>query len=335
MTFGRSIYDLRNKIRLSASNLQMRSSSILLLIIFILSGCGGRTDPASNIAVAKAFDAHTSELNKKKEMVVRFFKPMQKRAGDWLDTNPEDGQTFEEYVSSSPTLPGSGRNTIYIQPVGKFSKVELDTINLTAEYMKAFYDLPVVLQDPKPLGDVPAELSRTQYPNNRQVRTSYFIDDLLPKMLPADAAALICLTNSDLYPGDTWNFVFGQASLEKRVGVWSLWRLERDGSKRASPDLLLARTLKIAMHETGHMFSMRHCTKYECLMSGTNSLEETDRRPMDVCPECVAKISWAMKYELDARYKKLAAFWKKRGRFTESQQMLDKAGALCGCKVEI
>jgi archaemetzincin len=200
--------------------------------------------------------------------------------------------------------------------------------------MKAFFNLPVAMRDPKPLGDVPQEFVRIQNPDNKQIRTTYFIDDILPKILPDDAAALICLTSSDLYPGDTWNYVFGQASLEKRVGVWSLWRLERDGAKQASEDLLLARTLKVAMHETGHMFSMRHCTKYECLMSGTNSLEETDRRPLDACPECVAKISWAMKYDLSDRYKRLAAFWKKRGRLTEARNMLEKAGALCGCKVE-
>ena len=41
----------------------------------------------------------------------------------------------------------------------------------------------------------------------------------------------------------------------------------------------------VIAHETGHMFSMRHCTKYECLMSGTNHLNETDRRPIDACPE--------------------------------------------------
>jgi hypothetical protein len=134
---------------------------------------------------------------------------------------------------------------------------------------------------------------------------------------------------------DTWNYVFGQASLEKRVGVWSLWRLGRDNGKPASADLLLARTLKIAMHETGHMFSMRHCIKYECLMSGTNHLDETDRRPLDACPECAAKISWAMRYPLADRYKNLAAFWKRFGRVTEEREMLDKAGALCGCKVEV
>jgi hypothetical protein len=70
-------------------------------------------------------------------------------------------------------------------------------------------------------------------------------------------------------------------------------------------------------------------------MSGTNHLDETDRRPLDTCPECTAKISWAMKYALADRYKNLAAFWKRSGRVTEAREMLDKAGALCGCKVEV
>jgi archaemetzincin len=313
----------------------MRSAFILLLVCLFLPSCGERQTPVSNRVARAKLDQSAADLNKKKEFLTRFFKPMQTRPGDWLESHPEDGETFEDYIGSDPTLPTGKRKTIYIQPVGSFTKKQLKVISLTADYMKAFFNLPVVMQDAKPLGIVSDDLVRVQYPNNKQIRTSYFIDNLLPPMLPDDGAALICLTSNDLYPGDTWNFVFGQASLEKRVGVWSLWRLEQDGSKAASEDLLLARTLKIAMHETAHMFSMRHCTKYECLMSGTNSLEETDRRPMDVCPECVAKFSWALKYDLSERYKNLAVFWKKQNRLTESRQMLEKAGALCGCKVEV
>ena len=42
------------------------------------------------------------------------------------------------------------------------------------------------------------------------------------------------------------------------------------------------RMLKIAVHETGHIFSIRHCTKYICVMSGANHLGETDAHPIDV-----------------------------------------------------
>jgi archaemetzincin len=305
----------------------MKRFGILLLCI-ALAACSRPDRVATNTSASTAPDKRVTELSKKKESLTKFFKPMREEVGDWLTQHPEDGETFEEYVNSHPTLPTEERKTIYIQPIGTFSADQMKIIGLTADYMRAFYDLPVLLGSVKPLGKVPKALERMQYPNNRQIRTSYFIDDLLPRLLADDAAALICLTNYDLYPGETWNYVFGQASLEKRVGVWSLWRLEKNDGKRAGVGLFLDRTLKVAMHETGHMFSMRHCTKYECLMSGTNHLAETDRRPLDTCPECTMKIAWAMNYPPANRYKNLAEFWRKQGRSDEQKRMLEKEAAL-------
>ena len=304
-------------------------SLTLLILLAVLTACGGGTQPAANSSAAPALDAEALELSRKKDRLTRFFQPMRVREGDWLESHPEDGETFEQYIASGPTLPTKERRTIYIQPVGEFSKQQAEVVELTAEYMRGFFNLPVTLRKTMPLKDISPEMVRVQWPDNMQIRTTYFIDDMLPKLLPADGAALICLTSYDLYPGGTWNYVFGQASLDGRVGVWSLWRLAQDGDKRASRELLLARTLKIAMHETGHMFSMRHCTKYECLMSGTNHIEETDRHPIDTCPECSAKIEWAMKYPLDERFKNLAEFWRKQGRASEQRLMMEKADAVC------
>ena len=142
------------------------------------------------------------------------------------------------------------------------------------------------------------------YPAHRQLRTGWIMDKLLKPVLPADAAALIAFTNEDLYPDTSMYFVFGQASLEDRVGVWSLYRLDDD----ADFDRFRDRTMKIAVHEVGHMFSMRHCTKYECVMSGTNHLAETDRRPIDACPECMAKIAWMTNESPAERYERLVEF---------------------------
>jgi len=109
--------------------------------------------------------------------------------------------------------------------------------------------------------------------------------------------------------------------------VWSLYRLLSENERKRKPELLLERTLKIAMHETGHMFSMKHCTKYECSMSGTNHLAETDRRPLDNCPECMAKIAWAMRYDPVERYNNLAAFWRRNGNRKEEARMIEMAVA--------
>ena len=75
----------------------------------------------------------------------------------------------------------------------------------------------------------------------------------------------------------------------------------------------LARALKLALHETGHMFGLKHCTAYRCGMNGTNNLAETDRAPMAFCPECERKLWWALGLDIERRYAALIAFAKARG----------------------
>jgi archaemetzincin len=256
-----------------------------------------------------------------------FFKPMDKPGpNDWLASHPEAGQTFEEYINSDPTLPTAERKTIYVLPLGKFTPQEKKIIDITAGYLEAFYGLPVKelagqdLKQPVKADD----LRVNPYSHATQIRTGYVMDSLMVPQLPKDAAAMIALTNEDLFPDPSMNYVFGQASFEKRVGVWSLSRLE----KNTSYDTFLRRTLKIAAHETGHMFSMHHCTKYECVMSGTNYLGETDSRPIDACPECMAKIAWLSGVSPKDRSDRLAAFCRKNGMTREADEFTRKAAAV-------
>ncbi len=312
------------------------SWSILAIAVLLLGACSGSREnaepvKAANTSAGKAEAKNVERLKKQRDAVVPFFKLMGKpRPGDWLQNFPEKGQTFEEYMASAPTLPTEDRRTIYIQPIGEFNSEQKKILELTAEYMRAFYGLPVVMKPVRSLGKVPADKQRKAfYSNDLQIKTSYFLEDLLPTMISKDAAGLICLTNVDLYPGDTqMAYVFGQANLQQRVGVWSLYRLERPRPKNFTFDLFLDRTLKIAMHETGHMFSLRHCTKYECLMSGTNGTFETDRRPLDNCPECMAKVVWATGDDAAKRYRRLAELWKKAGRRSESERFLEMEKAV-------
>ena len=63
-----------------------------------------------------------------------------------------------------------------------------------------------------------------------------------------------------------------------------------------------------AIHETGHMLGIRHCTAYECGMNGSNSLAESDGRPVAFCPECEMKVWWACRVDPESRYERLAEF---------------------------
>ncbi len=291
--------------------------------MFLLSCTAER--PASNMAVAREKNRGRAEVRTAISALEPFFKPMgPPQEFDWLKRYNEPGQTFDEYLDSRPTLPTSERQTIYILPLGRFTQQQSQIMEITSRYLEVFYDLPVKLlsrRDLKPTAENVRELPNTK---NRQVKTGYILGEVLPPVLPSDAAALIALTNEDLFPDETMSFVFGQASLENRVGVWSLNRL----AHKADFATFLRRTLKIAAHETGHMFSMRHCTKYECVMSGTNHLGETDRRPIDACPECMAKICWLSEVKAKPRYEKLTAFCARHGLKTEADEFTKKAAAV-------
>jgi archaemetzincin len=151
-----------------------------------------------------------------------------------------------------------------------------------------------------------------------QVLTGYVLDKVLRPRLPEDAAAYIAFTASDLWPGEGWNFVFGEASLKGRVGVWSLYRNGEPDKSDADFRLCLLRTLKTATHETSHMFSIEHCTLYECNMCGSNNREESDRRPLCLCPEDLAKVCWAARTDPVERCRELAAFCEAQGLDAEA-----------------
>ena len=121
-----------------------------------------------------------------------------------------------------------------------------------------------------------------------QILTTWVLDQLA-RQRPDDALALIALTAVDLYPDPSWNFVFGQASLTERVGVWSLWRNGTPGSAE-----YLRRTIMTAAHELTHMLGVQHCTAWECLMNGSNHQAEKDARPLALCPHDLAKLCIAL-----------------------------------------
>ncbi len=162
------------------------------------------------------------------------------------------------------------------------------------------------------LDAIPEKARRTSPLTQReQLLTSYLLEEVLPPRRPADAVALLAITTTDLWPGEGWNFVFGQASLTERVGVWSSARYgDPNGGDEAYRQCLL-RMLKVATHETGHMFGIAHCTAYECGMNGSNNLAETDRGPLAFCPECSAKLWWACGAKPDRWYAGLTEFAEK------------------------
>ncbi len=231
------------------------------------------------------------------------------RAGDWLAIHKESGQTFQEYLECEPVLPQGRRSVLYLQPLAAFTSTQQRIVGLTSEFLELFYNLRVKTLPPIPLSVIPKRAQRVHPAwRTHQILTSYILQKILKPKLPRDAAALLALTAEDLWPREGWNFVFGEASLSERVGIWSIQRFGNPDFDEANYRLCLLRTLSTAAHETGHMFSMLHCTLWECLMCGSESLWESDHQPLEVCPECLAKLCWATCTDPVERFQRLADF---------------------------
>ncbi len=307
-------------------------SQLLFFVLFVsfvgilFSACSKADNrPASNMTAAREAKKEIKQLRENIKKIEPFFKLMGKPGtSDWLASHNEPGQTFEEYLDADPTKPTKERQKIYVLPLGTFNAKQQKLIEAAAGYLEVFYDLGVVQLPSRPLNAPIASVRVNKATKVRQIKTGYILNDVLKPAVPTDAAALIAFTTEDLYPDESLNYVFGQASLENRVGVWSLSRLDDNTDEMG----LMRRTLKIAAHETGHMFSMRHCTKWECLMSGTNHLAETDRRPVDACPECSTKICWLTDVDQKERYVKLADYCRKIGLTKEADDFSRKSAAL-------
>jgi archaemetzincin len=147
------------------------------------------------------------------------------------------------------------------------------------------------------------------------VLTGYILHEVLGRERPADALAYLALTASDLWPGKGWNFLYGEADLRKRTGVWSIYR---DGDPSDDFSLCLRRALRTATHELGHVLTMHHCTAFHCLMNGFNHQEERDATPLHLCPVCLRKLCWNLRVEPMPYLMKLNTFCQQNGLEPES-----------------
>jgi archaemetzincin len=239
------------------------------------------------------------------------------RPGDWLERFPSTGTTFAEYARSRPSGRTAERDQLVLQPIGPFRAEERRLLGTLRELAAAFFACPVTLAPDLPLPDKGRRRRTEAAKPWTQLHTKVILEEVLPPRLPRDAIAYLGITMTDLYPEPSWNFVFGQATFEERVGVYSLARyfpaFEGEEPTPESDRLALLRSYKVLTHETGHMFSLHHCAEYECLMNGTNSLEETDRSVAHLCPVCLKKLAFNLGFDVRARYAALQAIFAREG----------------------
>jgi archaemetzincin len=255
-------------------------------------------DPAFLLLEARALAIRSERLPAPFELLRASAVP--KRAPgalDWLAQHEERGQSFGAFRAAQPKLPG---RTLYLVAAGPIGAAHRELTRELALLLSAFFQLEV-----KWLPAIPDEIA------NAKARAGYLgpqylthtIMDALEPRRPRDGVALMAVTQVDLYPHPSWNFVYGQARYGKRVGVMSM---ARDGDPATERAQILRRAFSTAAHEIGHMFGIHHCIAWECGMNGRNHRLEADQAPLEPCPACLAKLHLAIGFDPERRWRELA-----------------------------
>jgi archaemetzincin len=255
------------------------------------------------------------------------------KQGEWLAEHPEPGQTFNQFVRSDPEKPAEQRNRMFLQPIGAFPKGLSPSVETLKAYACAFFAMDVEVLSPLMTDAAGIRERRNPYTENRQILTTDILT-LLKKRLPQNAFCALVITMDDLYPDPSWNFVFGQASFRDRVGVFSFARYNPSfhGEKPGKNDqeILLRRSCKVLAHETCHMFQLEHCVFFKCLMNGSNHLQESDARPLNLCPVCLRKLHFSMGFDVVERYRSLLQFYNDFGFGQEARWVSGRLKSILG-----
>lgn len=240
--------------------------------------------------------------------------------GDWLAEHVEStpDQTFSDYVMARPNRPDASRHTICLQlvfaPGIPFSHDEVGRAGTFPQLASleaaaaAFFQMPVRWLSPIAMESLRPNVTSREA---RGFGTQWHAREVLSALrVPRDAFCLLAITMCDLYPRPEWNFVYGLANLSSRVGVFSFVRHDpcagrRDRGQEEESQLLFRSTATL-LHEVGHMFGLKHCTWFNCLMRGNNGDGvEHQRAPLHLCPVCLRKLHWNVGFDIVIRYKDL------------------------------
>lgn len=130
--------------------------------------------------------------------------------------------------------------------------------------------------------------ARRQYDGNRLLH-------FLPETMGREYEKLVGLFKVDLYI-PILTFIFGQAVLNEKTAVASVYRLRNElyGLKK-DDELLRSRTIKEVIHELGHTFGLLHCHTPMCVMRSSTYVEDIDQKGSSFCMKCQAVLETANK----------------------------------------
>jgi archaemetzincin len=123
-------------------------------------------------------------------------------------------------------------------------------------------------------------------------RRQYSAPAVLESLLRSNSSAdkHLAITKADLFI-PMLTFVYGQAQLGGKGALVSLARLRQEFySLPPNARLLASRARKEAVHETGHLFGLVHCSADQCAMRLSTNISQLDRKGEGLCLACAARV---------------------------------------------
>ena len=201
------------------------------------------------------------------------------------------GKSVDYYLSNWHQTPTDQRRVVVLRWL-ETPPSSWDSL-LVCRYLRAFFQLPVRVE---------YDLDRPLQGLNEGKYSAERLQSRLLKTMPDDAFVLIGLTAQDIYSEDNGPgyLLFGQGHYYNRTAVASLYHMKSSDTR-----LFQHRVFKLLSHEIMHTFSVEHCGFFHCLMNPSGSIEESDARPLLLCPVCLRKLHAVLGFRLERRYREL------------------------------
>jgi archaemetzincin len=169
-----------------------------------------------------------------------------------------------------------GRCQIHIAIIGHVAPVIVAAVGAALE--KEF-DAHILPHESPVIPEIAYDAMRGQY-------DSSVLLDALHRETRDMGGRVLGITDIDLF-APVFTFVFGEAQLDGRVALASLYRMRNNFYGLPDDDDLLAeRFTKEAVHEVGHTFGLVHCDRPSCVMHASSGVEEVDLKGPNLCDAC-------------------------------------------------
>jgi predicted Zn-dependent protease len=189
--------------------------------------------------------------------------------------------TICSYCQQTIVFPAAGAITIW-----RLGPVQDGLIGILARVITDAFHIPCVIQ-PAFIDERPS-----LRPGWKGISANVFLRQTLSRCRKREAAAL-GITEKNIVPSASYNFLFGYAYLGLPAATASIHPLNLDDP---SEQLLAERLAKIAIHELGHSFGLDHHSyeeEVDCLMVGdadVDCTETVDSGGIQFCRHCQAML---------------------------------------------